>query len=360
MLGASTSARLTSIPAVAPQMLRPSIGQHEEYPRPPGRFALRAVVVAPVEDVGERHLERLGDLVRVDRQRVGRRDDADDRGDLEPGAGDVGVEPADDADELARQADLLLGLAQRGGDGVGILLLDPAAGKRDLPGMRREMRRALGQQHASCRRMVDQRHQHRGRAQRRGGRRLAGVEVVVAARRRAHLGGLDRIVGAAEAAPAGRPARQPRDQFFASRSGAGGHESSGSPRSKNTPSLHSPNGPPLIAALGVGEIDQLVKYRAIEPRLEPRPHQEIGRWLAVCSGLDAQRMLRPGRHNLVEIGPETEAALAARTFASHLDGEERCILDGDAAPLDGGNQPIAAVVLAAQDGGKEFDERCAG
>jgi len=50
-------------------------------------------------------------------------------------------------------------------------------------------------------------------------------------------------------------------------------------------------------------------------------------------------MLRPGRHNLVEIGPETEAAVAARTFGSELDGEERRILDGDAAPLDRGDEP---------------------
>src|SRR5271163_1678627 len=67
-------------------------------------------------------------------------------------------------------------------------------------------------------------------------------------------------------------------------------------------------------------------------------------------------MLRPGRHNLVEIGPETEAAVSVRTFRIDFDGEERCILDGDAATLDRGDQPIAAIILAAQNGSKELDE----
>src|SRR5271167_64777 len=67
-------------------------------------------------------------------------------------------------------------------------------------------------------------------------------------------------------------------------------------------------------------------------------------------------MLPPGRHNLVQIGPETKAAVAVRTFRIKLDGEERRILDDDSAPLDRGDKPIAAVILAAQHGGKKLDE----
>ena len=168
-------------------------------------------MVAPVEDIGERHLEGFLHLERVDRQRQRRLQKADDRGDLEPGAGHIIVEAADDADPLARQPNLLLGLAQRGGDRVGIFLLDAAAGKRDLPGMGGQMRGALGQQHCETMRMVDQRHQHGRRTQRRAGRGHAGIEVVVAANRLAESGRLGRIGSAAEAASARRPRRQSRD-----------------------------------------------------------------------------------------------------------------------------------------------------
>jgi hypothetical protein len=44
---------------------------------------------------------------------------------------------------FARQTDLFLGLAQSRCDCVGVLGLDPAAGKRDLPGMRAQMRGTL-------------------------------------------------------------------------------------------------------------------------------------------------------------------------------------------------------------------------
>src|SRR5216684_9199136 len=73
-------------------------GQHEKAAAVRPDLALDALMVAPVEDEGERHLERLGDLERVDRQHERRFDEADDRGDLKPGAGHVGVEPAHHAD----------------------------------------------------------------------------------------------------------------------------------------------------------------------------------------------------------------------------------------------------------------------
>ena len=65
------------------------------------------------------------------------------------------------------------------------------------------MRRALGQQHGQAAGPFDQRHQHRGGAQ--GGARLGhvGGDLAVAADRRPHLGGFERVAGTAETAPAG-------------------------------------------------------------------------------------------------------------------------------------------------------------
>src|SRR5947207_15753319 len=88
-------------------------GQHEIAAVVRADLALDPLMVAPVENEGERHLERLDDLERVDRDRHRRIDDADDRSDLESDAGDVGVEPADYTYPYARCADLVLGFAQR-------------------------------------------------------------------------------------------------------------------------------------------------------------------------------------------------------------------------------------------------------
>src|SRR5438128_11785523 len=71
------------------------IGQHEIAAAVRADVALDALMIAPVEHEGKRYLESLGDLEGIDRDRKRRRDDPDDRGDLEPGAGHVSVEPAD-------------------------------------------------------------------------------------------------------------------------------------------------------------------------------------------------------------------------------------------------------------------------
>ena len=72
-----------------------------------------AAVVLWVYNKGQRHLEHLGDLERVDGLRERHLDDADDRRDLEAGPSHIGVEPADHRNMVARQPDLFLGLAQR-------------------------------------------------------------------------------------------------------------------------------------------------------------------------------------------------------------------------------------------------------
>jgi hypothetical protein len=132
------------------------------------------------QDEGQRHLEDLGHLERVGRGFQGRRQQADEGLDLEAGAADIGVEPADDLDLVPRQADLLLGLAQRRRQRIGIAGIDAAAGKGDLAGMRGQVRRAQGQQDGVAVRPPDDRHQHRRRAQARQ-RLQVRVQVVVAA-----------------------------------------------------------------------------------------------------------------------------------------------------------------------------------
>ena len=193
--------------------------------------------------------------------------------------------------------------------------------------MRAQMRGALGQQHRHSLGTVDQRHQHRGRAQRGARRGHAGIEVVVAAQRAAERRRLHRVGAAAKAAPARLPS-------CASRSITPSRASLKGARSRSPiPSVSVCAGltvvipsPARIAELEEhavapypelrsrrrpsprAEIDQLVEHRPRQPRLEPRPHQDIGRRLAVRGGLDAQRMLGPGRHNLVQIGAEDQAA----------------------------------------------------
>ena len=92
-------------------------------------------MVGRIEDEGERHLENFGDLDRVGDETLDRPHQPDDRRHVETGAGKPGVEPPDDFDMAGRQADFLLGLAQRRGARIAVLGIDPSAGQRDLAGM---------------------------------------------------------------------------------------------------------------------------------------------------------------------------------------------------------------------------------
>src|SRR3546814_1594765 len=70
---------------------------------------------------------------------------ADDRRHLEPGDRAIAIGRADHGDARRRQADLLLGFAQRGGGHVGIARIDAPAGKGDLAGMAAQRFGALGE-----------------------------------------------------------------------------------------------------------------------------------------------------------------------------------------------------------------------
>src|SRR5207247_2481327 len=72
---------------------------------------------------------------------------------------------------------------------------------------------------------------------------------------------------------------------------------------------------------------QSIEYRSCEAGFEARAHQDIGRGGPVLSGFDAQRVIRPGRHNLVEIGPEDQPLIAARALHFDRDRDEGRVLD---------------------------------
>ena len=123
--------RLTIIAAVAPQMRRSCQGISLEAPLAPRHMRARLERGWRVEQEGERHLEHARHLRLAGRS--GR------SGGTTPitgvtsiaGAGAVAVDRADHVDRRRRQRDLLLRLAQRGGDRV-LAGIDPAAGKGDL------------------------------------------------------------------------------------------------------------------------------------------------------------------------------------------------------------------------------------
>src|SRR3954468_4683139 len=101
------------------------------------------------------------------------------------------------------------------------------------------------------------------------------------------------------------------------------------------------------------ELDQFVEHRAGQPGLQTGAHEDVGRRRAVGGGLDPERVLRPRRHNLVQIGPEDQSLRTARTLLVDGDRDERRIFDKNTAPLGRGHQPKAAVALAAQHGGEQ-------
>src|SRR5918993_1325123 len=89
-------------------------------------------VAARVHQETERHLEGIVHLRRVEREREAGRKEADHGRYQEARAGQVGVEKAERAHEPRVEADLLLGLPQRGRERRGVSGVHPAAGKGDL------------------------------------------------------------------------------------------------------------------------------------------------------------------------------------------------------------------------------------
>src|SRR5262245_29419994 len=93
--------------------------------------ALEVLVIERLHQDIERHLEGVGDLARVERERVAGRDARDQRQDAEAGEREIEIEIAERLDQRTVEPDLLLGLAQGGAERPVVLLVDLAAGKRD-------------------------------------------------------------------------------------------------------------------------------------------------------------------------------------------------------------------------------------
>src|SRR6185437_9612303 len=107
---------------------------------------------------------------------------------------------------------------------------------------------------------------------------------------------------------------------------------------------------------------QFVVYGAADPRLDAEgagaaTDQKIGRRLAgqqIVS--DADRMIRPGGDNLVDIGAERKGLLPAVARPVELDRDERHVLDRDAAALGRGLEEIIAAGLALEHAGEQADQ----
>ena len=155
-----------------------------------------APVIGRVHQERQRHFEDRRDLERIDAQRDVGLHQPDDRRDDEAGAGRVGRHRPEDFDLRGFEADLLVGLAQRGRGGVGVARFDAAAGKADLARVIGQVIGALRQQH---RQLVAQHQRHEDR----GVRRLAIAEAALDL----DLGRPDRRRGEARAQRCRREAR---------------------------------------------------------------------------------------------------------------------------------------------------------
>ena len=141
------SQKLTSIPAVAPQMKCRPYGMAQKNRVLPSNSALQRWWL-------RRSRRKLSGTSKISATSCGSGlsvkgglDQANHRRDHEPGARHVGVEPADDFDVPAIEPHLLFRLAQRRFRRPAVLRLDVTTGEADLTRMVGEMRGALGEQH---------------------------------------------------------------------------------------------------------------------------------------------------------------------------------------------------------------------
>ena len=295
--------RLTIIAAVAPQMRRSFHSDLEIVPLAALPVDRLLEMVGRFEQEGERHLEDVGHLARhAARAAVSGGDHAEHRRDLVAGDGAIAVGDADHVDGGARQADLLLRLAQRGGDRAVVVGIDPAAGEGDLPGMLAQRGVAQRQQHARLGPVDD-----RARAPRRASAFARSQVGDRACRRRA--GSVARA----------RASLSARAQPFGQR-----HAAVLEARRRRRRST-APAGVASSASASVGE---LVIDAARDERLEPGADVQIG-VRAVARLVEAQRVVGPGDDHLAGVEAEGEAAVAAVALALQLDRDERRILDRD-------------------------------
>ncbi len=117
---------------------------------PPSQSTVLSTPIGGVEQIIERHFEdRVHFAVSRAQRQIGR-DDGNDGLDGKAGAGAEQVRAADHVHLSRRQGNLFLRLAQGSGDRVGIVRIEPPAGKGDLPAMLAQVRMALSEDHAGA------------------------------------------------------------------------------------------------------------------------------------------------------------------------------------------------------------------
>ena len=105
-------------------------------------------MVRLIHQKGERHLEDVGDFRRIGFDIEWRRDQRHDRPDQITGAGAVGIEITERFDARRIERNFFIGLADGSGRRIAITGIDAATRKRDLTGVRRQMRGAFGKEHS--------------------------------------------------------------------------------------------------------------------------------------------------------------------------------------------------------------------
>src|SRR5262249_58934299 len=91
----------------------------------------------------------------------------------------------------------------------------------------------------------------------------------------------------------------------------------------------------------LAEFDEIIEQRARHLGPEVAPHVEIGFEAAgLCLALEAERMIAPARHPVVDIGAEIQHPALSSLLRPELDREERRILHDDPAFLDRRDQEI--------------------
>src|SRR5258708_8263163 len=128
--------------------------------QPPAVEGALVAMVGGVEEEGERHLEDVGDLVRIGPVVERRLDPADDGRDRVAGGSPVLGNAAEDRHLLGRDSDLLAPFAKRGAFPRAVLLLAATACETDLPGMVGEAGGTLGEHHPWLRRVIHHEQQH--------------------------------------------------------------------------------------------------------------------------------------------------------------------------------------------------------
>lgn len=133
------------------------------------------------------------------------------------------------------------------------------------------------------------------------------------------------------------------------------------PRSsaKNMPSLHTPGLKDLPHPPPYGKIRQFVKDRPGQESLQPPAHVYIGFGLTVVAKRNTQGMLRAGNHGLPMVGSEDQFLRFALARYVQTHGQKMARLHLDADLLSRSNQIGLAVLILAQDAGKQAHQRLA-